>query len=149
MDGEKSREKQGKGKKIRKNELRWERRKGRKKEERKNELRWERRKGRKEKKERTEEQRKKKEKWRRKGKKKKRKKKWRVKSKVAIGGSLSVCFNYEKSITHYSKIRELSDGNKNLKQKPNILLSRGSHNFWVMGNGNRIMSQTAPKLFGR
>ena len=57
-------------------------------------------------------------------------------------------FNYKNFITHHSKIRELSDRNKNWKQKPNILLSRGFHNFWVMSNGNRIMSQTAPKLFG-
>ena len=26
------------------------------------------------------------------------------------------------------------------KQKPNGLLSHGSHNFWVMGDGNRVMS---------
>ena len=44
------------------------------------------------------------------------------------------------SITHHSKLRELSDGNKNWKQKPIKLLSRGSHHFWVMGDRNRIMS---------
>ena len=44
------------------------------------------------------------------------------------------------SITHHSKIRELSDGNKNWKQKPNGLLSHGSHHFWVMSDGKRVMS---------
>ena len=47
------------------------------------------------------------------------------------------------SITHHLKIRELSDGNKNWKQsyeKPNKLLSYGSHHFWVMSDGNRVMS---------
>ena len=44
------------------------------------------------------------------------------------------------SITHHSKIRELSDGNNNWKQKSNGLLSYGSHHFWVMNYGNRVMS---------
>ena len=47
------------------------------------------------------------------------------------------------SITHQSKIRELSDGNKNWKQSyenPNNLFSHGSHHFWVMSYGNRVMS---------
>ena len=45
--------------------------------------------------------------------------------------------------THNSKIRELSDGNKNWKQSyenPNRLLSYGSHHFWVRSDGNRVMS---------
>ena len=46
-------------------------------------------------------------------------------------------------ITHYSKIRELNDENKNWKQSyenPNNLFSHGSHNFWVMSYENRVMS---------
>ena len=44
------------------------------------------------------------------------------------------------SITYHSKIRELSDENKNWKQKPNGLLSYGSHHFWVMSYENKVMS---------
>ena len=43
------------------------------------------------------------------------------------------------SITHHSKIRELSDWNKNWKQSyenPNGFLSHGFHHFWVMSYGN-------------
>ena len=46
-------------------------------------------------------------------------------------------------ITHHSKIRKLSDENKNWKQSyenPNNLFSHGSHHFWVMSYGNRVMS---------
>ena len=47
------------------------------------------------------------------------------------------------SITYHSKFWELSDRNKNWKQNyenPNNLFSNGSHYFWVMSYGNRIMS---------
>ena len=46
------------------------------------------------------------------------------------------------SITHHSKIRELNNGNKNWVMMPNTLLNHGSgtHIFWVMGDGNRVMS---------
>ena len=54
-------------------------------------------------------------------------------------------------MTHHSKIKELSDENLKLKTHPNKLLSRGTHQFWVMEDGNRVMGngklqiQTAPK----
>ena len=68
---------------------------------------------------------------------KKKKKKRRVKSKVAASGSFNVCLitkmpwklSFGIFITHHSKIRKLSDGNKNWKQKPNTLLSRRFHHF--------------------
>ena len=43
------------------------------------------------------------------------------------------------SITHHSKVRELSDENKNWKQKSNRLLNSGTHIFWVMGDRNIVM----------
>ena len=55
------------------------------------------------------------------------------------------------SMTHHSKIKELSDENLKLKTHPNKLLSRGTHQFWVMDDENRVMGngklqiQTAPK----
>ena len=47
------------------------------------------------------------------------------------------------SITHHSKIRKLSDGNKNWKhsyENPNELLSYEFHYFWVMSYENRVIS---------
>ena len=55
------------------------------------------------------------------------------------------------SMTHHSKIKELSDENLKLKTHPNKLLSCGTHQFWIMDDGNRVMGngklqiQTAPK----
>ena len=90
-------------------------------------------------------------------KKKKSVKKW---SKVAAMGPLCV-FNYNivillwiiktensqklfsVSITHNSKIRELSDGNRVMETE--LLFAKqtfcyGSHHFWVMSYGNRELS---------
>ena len=47
------------------------------------------------------------------------------------------------SITHNSKIRELSEENKKLKQSygaPKWTSRYGSHHFWVMSYGNRELS---------
>ena len=47
------------------------------------------------------------------------------------------------SITHHSKIRELSDRNKNWKhsyENSNELLSYEFHYFWVMSYGKRVIS---------
>ena len=43
-------------------------------------------------------------------------------------------------ITHHSKIRELSDGNKNWKQNPTSVESWVPHHFWVMSYENRVIS---------
>ena len=42
-------------------------------------------------------------------------------------------------ITHHSKIRDLSDENNNWKQNSNKPISHGSHHFWVIDDGNRVM----------
>ena len=44
------------------------------------------------------------------------------------------------SISHHSKIKELSDGNNNWKLNPKKPLSHESHHFWVMGDGNKVMN---------
>ena len=47
--------------------------------------------------------------------------------RLRLGGWLKICLN-----TAYFT--------ENWKQKPNRLLSYGSHHFWVMDDGNRVMS---------
>ena len=82
-------------------------------------------------------------------------------SKVAAGGSLGVClitemplkielwklktpkmcFQFPSLITQKSKNKVMETKTKNnWKQKPNELLSYGSHHFWVMSYENKIMS---------
>ena len=90
-----------------------------------------------------------------------RRKKKESESKVAVGGSLGVClitemplkielwklktpkmcFQFPSLITQKSKNKVMETKTKNnWKQKPNELLSYGSHHFWVMSYENKIMS---------